>query len=605
MWYRPIREIIAVAESAEPPEGSCRTAPRSRYYTSVVRALSRRTVLLAVLTLPALGCAGKVRPEPPSPPAAQAPVPPAPAAPPVAAPAPAPPPAPREVFESPGFVVALARAGDTPEALAARHLGSADRAWMIEDWMGTRTFSAGQVVVVPREEWNPPGVSAAGYQLVPVLVYHNIAPERRGGRNDLTIAASTFEAQMRYLKAEGYRTVRLRDLVDFTAQRRQLPSRSVMLAFDDNHRGFLRYAYPLLRELGFTATLFVPTDQVGSTTGSAFLTWDELGELLRGGFDVQAHSKTHANLRRRSGESAAEHGRRMDSELGLPQALFQRHLAQRSLTVAYPYGDVDDAVVRHAERHGYVAGFTVLRQANPAFTPPFRLHRSQVYAEWTLADFVKNLNTFHREDLRALPRGAAPAADKQEALSPARLELSPAGPGELVAQLCERVRALEHAGDLRRALDESRVALTVDPQSECAEQARRRLEGAIDRALTEGLREAQALQARGDRPEARQHFIKALALEPRNPAAFKALQVWRPAAAPAAAAPAIEGRFIAHRVRPGETLEFLAELYYGDRSRGELLAQVNGLSPARPLVPGRDLKIPEIPGVPMLRPDRQ
>jgi nucleoid-associated protein YgaU len=177
-------------------------------------------------------------------------------------------------------------------------------------------------------------------------------------------------------------------------------------------------------------------------------------------------------------------------------------------------------------------------------------------------------------------------------------DLSPARPGELVAFLCDSARALERDGELWRALAESRIALTVDGQSPCAAEIRRRLEGTIDRAVTGGVRSGQAAQARGDWVEAQRSFLRVLALQPSNHTAFKALQTPRPPG------PSVEGRFISHRVRQGETLEFLAELYYGDRSRGELLAKVNGLSPGRPLVPGREVKIPEIPGVPILRPDR-
>src|SRR5262249_1003713 len=82
-----------------------------------------------------------------------------------------------EVFESREFIVARAKAGDTPETLAARHLGDPKKGWMIEDYMGVRTLSEGQEVVIPKLEWNPVGVFPWGYQLVPILVYHNISAQ--------------------------------------------------------------------------------------------------------------------------------------------------------------------------------------------------------------------------------------------------------------------------------------------------------------------------------------------------------------------------------------------------------------------------------------------
>jgi peptidoglycan/xylan/chitin deacetylase (PgdA/CDA1 family) len=310
----------------------------------------------------------------------------------------APPPAlppPRATFESEDFIVTLAQAGDTAEKLAARHFGDASRAWVIESYMGARTFAAGQEVVIPKREWNPAGVTPSGYQLVPVLVYHNLGPQARGR---LVLAAQRFEEQMQYLKREGYTVITLRQFLEFTNLRRQLPAKSVLLAFDDGYKSFREYAYPVLKSLGFTATLFVYTDYVGA--GRNALSWTDLRELAAEGFDIQAHSKSHADLRRGREESADQHEKRMQAELAQPSVLLRQHLGRASDVLAYPYGYWDDAVLEQARRHGYVAAFTVRRQANPAFVLPLRINRSQVYAEMSLEEFARSLNVFHKEDLR-------------------------------------------------------------------------------------------------------------------------------------------------------------------------------------------------------------
>jgi peptidoglycan/xylan/chitin deacetylase (PgdA/CDA1 family) len=312
----------------------------------------------------------------------------------VAAAPPAPPPLP-EAFESERFIVTFARAGDTAATLAARHLGDASRAWMIEDYAGTATFRAGQEVVIPRRPWNPAGVESAGYHLVPILVYHNLAPEAKGR---LVLSVKAFEEQMRYLKAQGYRVVSLRDFVEFSRLGRQLPKRSVVITFDDGYKAFRQYAYPVLKELGFTATLFVYTDYVGA--GRNALSWPELRELAAEGFDVEAHSKTHGDLRRAPGEPDAQYARRMQAELEQPLVLFQRHLGRSPSLLAYPFGAADEEVARRVGEVGYTAAFTVRREGNPSFVYPLRAHRSQIYSDMSLQDFIKNLNVFHEQDLR-------------------------------------------------------------------------------------------------------------------------------------------------------------------------------------------------------------
>jgi peptidoglycan/xylan/chitin deacetylase (PgdA/CDA1 family) len=301
----------------------------------------------------------------------------------------------RPTTESADFIVTTARAGDTTTELARRFLGDAALAWMIEDYNDVITLAAGQTVIVPRKPWNPSGVYPDGYQLVPVLTYHDIGSQAKGR---LVIGAKAFTEQMRYLKAHRYRVITLAEFHEFLQLKRQLPRRAVVLTFDDGYRSFLTHAYPVLKELGFTATLFVYTDYVG--TGRNALGWDDLTRLTAEGFQVEGHTKSHADLRRQPGESEAEHGRRLRAELESSQRLFQQRLGRPAKFLAYPFGAADDAVLAYTRESGFVAGLTVFREGNSSFVPFFRIRRSQVYAEMTLDDFIKNLNTFAAEPIK-------------------------------------------------------------------------------------------------------------------------------------------------------------------------------------------------------------
>jgi tetratricopeptide (TPR) repeat protein len=92
--------------------------------------------------------------------------------------------------------------------------------------------------------------------------------------------------------------------------------------------------------------------------------------------------------------------------------------------------------------------------------------------------------------------------------------------------------------------------------------------------------------------EARRKFLSALALDPSSRAAFEALQT-----------DTREVEFVSHTVRAGDTLASLAQRYYGDRSRSEVIWETNQLPPNPRLAPGTTLKIPEIPGVPFVHPE--
>jgi len=117
-----------------------------------------------------------------------------------------------------------------------------------------------------------------------------------------------------------------------------------VLTFDDGWKPFHEFAYPILKALGFTATLFIYTDFVGARSA---LSWDEIRQLEQEGFEIEAHSKTHNDLRRRTGESEAEHAQRMQAELAQPLSLFQRHLLRLLTADPLKRGDGREGAAGH------------------------------------------------------------------------------------------------------------------------------------------------------------------------------------------------------------------------------------------------------------------
>ena len=161
----------------------------------------------------------------------------------------------------------------------------------------------------------------------------------------------------------------------------------------------------------------------------------------------------------------------------------------------------------------------------------------------------------------------------------------------LVSGYNERAQALESGGRLREALEARKIALTVDPNNAVAREGQRALQAKIDGLISQRLAEGRAAQARGAQVAARRTFLGVLALDPENRTAFEALREQTPD---------VEG--LPHIVRTGETLAGLAQQYYGNRALGEVIAETNRLAPNARLAAGTQLKIPEVPGVPLNRP---
>lgn len=194
------------------------------------------------------------------------------------------------------------------------------------------------------------------------LCYHSIAPE---GPRYLTISAELFERQLDLLRRRGYRSGGIEELAAAAAGGGR--RRTVFLTFDDGFRDNYETALPLLREYGFRAFVFplapllehgdplqwpeVATDRERYPETMRSVTWEMLGEMREGGFEVGSHTLTHPHL----------------PELGDAELREQLELSRTALverlgscdTIAYPFGEWSPRVAAAAAACGYRYAFSL------------------------------------------------------------------------------------------------------------------------------------------------------------------------------------------------------------------------------------------------------
>ena len=299
-------------------------------------------------------------------------------------------PAPETVYRSKYFIVYSASEQRSPEELANRFLGDASKSWMIEEANGQRDFEGGQSIVIPLKIKNKAGLSRKGFQTVPVLTYH-----RFGDNCDspLCMPARVFEAQLRYLKENGYHSVSPEELLAFLQYKQPLPKKSVWITMDDGYRSTYDIAYPILKKYGFTATMFVYTEFVNASRLA--VTWSQLKEMQANGFTIGSHTISHSDLTKpRPGESTEDFIRRVRWELGESKRIIDKKLGQDTFVLAYPFGYYDRRAVNLAHEAGYTLAASVRRGGNPFFADPLALKRDQILKR-DMDTFVSRLKTFY------------------------------------------------------------------------------------------------------------------------------------------------------------------------------------------------------------------
>jgi peptidoglycan/xylan/chitin deacetylase (PgdA/CDA1 family) len=224
---------------------------------------------------------------------------------------------------------------------------------------------------------------------LPILMYHRVtgAPPR----NRWALDPDVFEAQLRWLAENGFRTVGLEDLRRARLARR-LPRRCVVLTFDDGTLDFETEAWPRLRAYGFAATLFVVTGFAGGTSlwdegrvpALGLLDWRAIERMRSDGLEIGSHSERHRPLSALDPDDIAQ-------ECLRSRCAIAERLGAPPTAIAYPHGDADPVVEHLAGACGYLFGLTCESRMMTVDDRLLAMPRIEVAGDEPLAAFMQRL----------------------------------------------------------------------------------------------------------------------------------------------------------------------------------------------------------------------
>jgi len=172
---------------------------------------------------------------------------------------------------------------------------------------------------------------------VPILMYHHITPY--SSTNPLSdylptwvVPPERFSQQMDYLKMHGYHTITFNQFFDALYYGGPLPSKPIMLTFDDGDADHYQFAYPILLAHHFSGVFYIVTGWVG---WYGRMTWPQLHEMLSHGMQMGSHTIHHVDLALWLFISEAE----VQQELQQSQLTLEKNLGIVIQQFCYPYGD--------------------------------------------------------------------------------------------------------------------------------------------------------------------------------------------------------------------------------------------------------------------------
>ncbi len=103
-----------------------------------------------------------------------------------------------------------------------------------------------------------------------------------------------------------------------------IPDKLVVLTFDDSAKSHFTVARPLLKRLGFGATFFITEGFDFRDNKRDYMTWEEIGQLHRDGFEIGNHTSDHKTVTKNNLRELAAQVRGINSrclEHGIPVPL--------------------------------------------------------------------------------------------------------------------------------------------------------------------------------------------------------------------------------------------------------------------------------------------
>jgi peptidoglycan/xylan/chitin deacetylase (PgdA/CDA1 family) len=230
--------------------------------------------------------------------------------------------------------------------------------------------------------------------IIPIFMYHHVSSLQTHNPLDynLTVTTANFDAQLTWLQQQGYHTITMTELFDTFYYGKALPSKPVMLTFDDGYADIYTYALPVLLAHHDRGVFYI----ISGIIGGNYVTWDQVRSLARSGMEIASHTVHHYDVARPSTGTT-------QTELLDSKAKLEAELAHPIQFFCYPTGEPfhhdtvaeQQRVLKDLFEDGYLSATLDPFNFNSALQnsqTPYQLPRIRVSGGEILENYIGILN---------------------------------------------------------------------------------------------------------------------------------------------------------------------------------------------------------------------
>jgi len=220
---------------------------------------------------------------------------------------------------------------------------------------------------------------------VPILCYHQIRDWRAKDSKtakDYIVPIANFKEKIKMLADSGYHTILPDQLYDYLTTGATLPSKPIMLTFDDTDLDQFTIANPELKKHGFKAVYFIMTVSIGRPN---YMNKEQIKQLSDEGNVVASHTWDHHNFKKFTGKD-------WETQIDKPTKKLEEITGKKIEYFAYPFGLWNAQGLPELHKRGFKAAFQLAEKRDPN-DPLMTIRRILDSGYWsakTLSNSIKN-----------------------------------------------------------------------------------------------------------------------------------------------------------------------------------------------------------------------
>ncbi|HSZ87666.1 MAG TPA: polysaccharide deacetylase family protein [Puia sp.] len=214
-------------------------------------------------------------------------------------------------------------------------------------------------------------------QQIPVLCYHQIRDWRASDSKrakDYIVPVAVFKQQLKMLADSGYHTISPDELYDYLTKGSPLPSKPIMLTYDDTDLGQFTVAYPEMQKYNFKGLFFIMTVSLNRPN---YMSRDQVKQLSDAGNTIGSHTWDHHNVKQYKGND-------WKVQLDKPTQQLESITGKPIRYFAYPFGLWNEQAIPELKKRDFKAAFQLITKRDQQ-EPLYTIRRIIVPGYWSLS----------------------------------------------------------------------------------------------------------------------------------------------------------------------------------------------------------------------------